>query len=605
MINQNKKNIILPILVTMLLVSGCAKETPHKAWHPFKGDLFQRTSENEVPEEEKPEQHLQLKVTDKGYDIYAPTKGVSFDYRYGPSVMLHDDGSMDSWFASPADGVQELDWVTYIHSDDGGETWSDEKVVLSPTPGSKDELSICDPDAFYYDGYYYLGYTSTMDIKKQGLCNSAFIARSPDPDGPFEKWNGSGWGSSPEPLIYYDGVWTGWGVGEPSFVLLDDTLYIYVTRDAYTPGYERLRTTEVYKADINEEDWPARLSFAGYAVDRTDTDPEKAGPDDYIYSDCDSWDVAYVEEAEKFVAVCTNRRFKSDSCILCYESDDGIYFERVSELNSNVLCASHNCAIMSDESGHIKADDPTMIAYSYAGTDNSEWGTWATRFAPLQIDISDTFDRSEDDAENLKAPIEYKAGRARSGPIFVTAEDMRNYIPVSSSSFHITYWWIDGSRNHHGISPSDIDLDGYDKNIVSAENGKITPLSPGSTTVDIGYKGLTRKLRLYVLPADVASGGRSRSDITDIFSPIDSYTVSLSLPYATQIRPMLRFRDYSFAELDLEGVVSYGITFASDDPSVCEAGADGTLMPLSSGDTAITVSCGDDLSYRVEIHVVE
>ena len=77
------------------------------------------------------------------------------------------------------------------------------------------------------------------------------------------------------------------------------------------------------------------------------------------------------------------------------------------------------------------------------------------------------------------------------------------------------------------------------------------------------------------------------------------------LPYATQIRPLVTFRDYSFAELSLEDIVSYGLSFTSSDTSVCEAGPDGMLIPLSAGDADIVVSCGEGLSYRVPVHVVE
>lgn len=634
---QTQTAFLLPIIITILTISGCAGEQTHLPQHPIKDFFLHRTSENEVPEEEGPEQHLHLKITDSGYDVFTPTRGVSFDYRYGPSVMLHDDGSMDAWFAIPGDGVHEMDWVTYRHSDDSGKTWSDEKVVISPTPGSKDELSICDPDVFYYDGYYYLGYTSTMDITKQGLCNSFYLARSPQPDGPFEKWDGAGWGGDPEPVIYYDGVWNGWGVGEPGFVLKDDTLYIYVTDDAYTYAYDRLRTTEVYKADILEPDWPARLSFAGYAIDRSDTDTHTADatgtdkdagitdatgtdagtgtdidtdkdsvpPDDYVYCDCDSWDVAYVEEAEKFIAVCTNRRFTDDSCILYYESDDGIYFERVSELNTNVICGCHNCCIMSNESGHINAGDPVMIGYSYAGAGNSEWGTWATRFAPGEIELTDTVDRSEDKAENLKKAIEYKSPTTDPYPIIVTGEELSCYAMTGSSTFNLAFRWIDENKNRHGIKTSDIEFTDYDSQIISEKDGLVSPSSPGKTHIDIHYKNLSRKLCLYVLPADTTAGGRSISDITDLFSPADSYTLSISLPYATQIRPLVTFRDYSFAELSLEDIVSYGLSFTSSDTSVCEAGPDGMLIPLSAGDADIVVSCGEGLSYRVPVHVVE
>ena len=38
----------------------------------------------------------------------------------------------------------------------------------------------------------------------EGLCNQLYVARSKNPNGPFEKWNGNGWGGDPAPIIYYD-----------------------------------------------------------------------------------------------------------------------------------------------------------------------------------------------------------------------------------------------------------------------------------------------------------------------------------------------------------------------------------------------------------------
>ena len=562
--------------------------------------------------------HLQLTVTDSGYDVFAPAHEGSSNYRYGPSIMLHDDGSIDAWFASPAREGNEKDWITYMHSDDGGLTWSDEKVVLSPTPGSKDELSVCDPDVFYYNGYYYMGYTASCDITQSGICNSAFLARSTAPGGPYEKWNGSGWGGEPEPFIYYDGPWNGWGIGEPSFVLNDETLYIYSTRDSYSPAYRRVRSTEVYTADITDDAWPLHLSFAGYAVMRTDTFPDdndaatvssvSASEDEsaYIYDDCDSWDVAYIEETARFVAVCTNRRFTADSCLLYYESENGVYFERVSELNTNILCGCHNCGIMGDEAAHIKKDDPMLIGYAYSGLNTSDRYNWATRFVPVEASAVSVIDRSEDNAENTKASISYQSNTGRSYPIFITADNTIYEAGVENSAFSIDFCWTDTYRGLHDIAPSELTFSDYDENVVSVKDGHIAPAGEGSTYLTIHYGDLSRVICLRVLPN--VNDSEEGSDIrypAALFSPTDSYTVSISSPYASAVRPFVRYADYSQCELSIKELSMYGISFFSDDTSVCAMLEDGTIIPVSPGDTRITVSSEGGLSYSVPVTVTK
>lgn len=372
--------------VSQLIEEGTIDEAPLQEEKP---DIEEDTEE-EPAEPVKEIKHLDLSLPDSGYDIFVPSSRRSKDYRYGPTILLNEDGSMDAWFAAPGDGIREYDWVSYRHSDDGGQTWSQEKIVLYPTPNSPDALSCCDPDVFYYDGYYYIGYTSTTDSRGKGINNSAFLARSQKPDGPFEKWNGSGWGGKPSPIIQFEDIWTGWGIGEPAFVVLNDAVFVYVTRDVYYTIDVRSKTTELFTAQLDGEDWPLNLVYRGSALNRNDSQEG----DEYIYSDCDSLDVAYVEEAGKFLAVAANRRFKNNSCLVYFESDNGFEFERVSEINKNVMCRCHNCGIMSDANGHIKAGDPTLIGYAYAGSGTREWGVWSTRFAPLTLELVDEIDRS-------------------------------------------------------------------------------------------------------------------------------------------------------------------------------------------------------------------
>ena len=114
--------------------------------------------------------HLRLRFPDEGYDVFAPREGKTWGYRYGPSIMQYGDGRIDAWFASPGGGGVEADWFTYRHSDDYGRTWSDETVVLSPTPDSMDLFSVCDPAVILIDGWYYMGYT--VDIRNPNTHNT-------------------------------------------------------------------------------------------------------------------------------------------------------------------------------------------------------------------------------------------------------------------------------------------------------------------------------------------------------------------------------------------------------------------------------------------------
>lgn len=140
------------------------------------------------------DKHFRLILKDEGQDIYMPRQCQSWGYRYGPSIMVHGD-ICEAWFASPGDGY-EADWFTYRHSEDGGRTWSEERVVMTPVPNSMDWFSVCDPAVFKYGKYYYIGYTSTVFANGGGVCNNGFVARSTSPTGPFERWCGNGWGEA-------------------------------------------------------------------------------------------------------------------------------------------------------------------------------------------------------------------------------------------------------------------------------------------------------------------------------------------------------------------------------------------------------------------------
>jgi len=300
--------------------------------------------------------HATIDVTDEGYDIFT-CKG--YGYRYGPSIMYYEDGSMDLWISSPGNNSTEWDYIRYMHSDDGI-NWSAEKVVLTPTAGSLDHYSTCDPGVIYFNGYYYLGYTSTTN--PNGFDNDIFVARSTNPDGPYEMWNGSGWGGSPVTIIDFTESSDYWGIGEISFCIKDERLYCY-----YSYYGENGAQTRINVSDLSEN-WPANLHFKGIAMYRSQGE--------------DSCDIVYLEKLDKFLALSIDSRLTDNSNISLYESSDGYVFEKMDSIKENINVYSHSIGISKKPDGSIDPVDNLCIGYAYG---NMGWGKWSACLQPISI----------------------------------------------------------------------------------------------------------------------------------------------------------------------------------------------------------------------------
>lgn len=302
-----------------------------------------------------------------GWKIFDPfnTESDRGSYRYGPSIIINEDGSVDMWTASPGK-YGEWDWISYRHSTDGGHTWGKETVALKPNPGSKDLYSVCDPGVVKIGQYYYLGYTSTSD--NRGTDNCVFVARSKNPAGPYDKWNGNGWGGNPEPIVRFDGPRDYFGSGEPSFVVKDDVIYIYYTWCSEDSQGKSFSETRVSTASANDPNWPSKMVYKGAAIQRSIGE--------------DSSDVKYVDDLGKFIAISSAKRFTPDSYINAWESKDGINFTPADFLKDNIQTCCHNAGISGRANGHIKLSDKNFIAYAYG----SVWAGWSTFLNPITIE---------------------------------------------------------------------------------------------------------------------------------------------------------------------------------------------------------------------------
>ncbi|MBE7065996.1 MAG: hypothetical protein E7385_00415 [Ruminococcaceae bacterium] len=593
------------LALSVLLLVSCAKDStsnPPKTSDTPTKDLnaeFTDTISGVQADENK---FMNISIVDEGVDIYAYEEGQTWGYRYGPSMINYADGTMDAWFAAPG-ACGPWDYFTYRHSDDGV-SWSDEKVVLQPLPETMDYASVCDPGLVYFGGYYYMGYTST--IHNGGVCNNGFVARSKNPDGPYEKWNGSGWGGEPAPIVYYTDDGSAWGAGEMSFVEVDGTLYIY-----YTWKTPNSNTTRVSIADSTKENWPATMQYKGIAMEYNMADNE------------DSADVKYVEDYGKFIAINTTKRMGPDSAIQIWESNDGITFYRTNTLKTNIIYYCHNAGFMSRPNGHINLNDKLYLGYAYGGTSN-DWGKWSTRLHEFKITLGDAIDTSDAQKPNRKVDVEHWT-RDHEWNVAIATNSLQHYEKyLSQGKFDIELFTVDTTFKTTKLTDSKgVVFSDYDTSLISFKGFTCTPKKTGSTYVTVTYDGLSHIFKVTILDDEGIVNSayplmvEFKSALTYAYDgPVKinedgSVTMYVSnRKEKVQLRAMARFDDRNFMEIS-NGVGEffdgkryiYDITYTSSDENIVRVAKNGVVSARKVGTATVTVKCGD-FSYDVKITVV-
>lgn len=537
--------------------------------------------------------NVRIRVKDGGYDIYSPREGQTWGYRYGPSIMTYGDKRADAWFASPGDALTEADWFTYRHTEDGGKTWTEEKVVLAPTADSMDFFSVCDPAMIRFGGWYYMGYTSTIFPERGGICNNGFVARSKTPTGPFEKWTGDGWGEvretgngtcrwvgKPAPIIYFDEDKEHWGAGEFSFTVVDDVLYIYYTwtsKDALGKLYSQ---TRVATADATDENWPLTMVDRGVAAERLSAQ--------------DSFDVVYCEEYKKFIAISTYKRFSEESVLMFFESDDGINFYRACDLKENIGVCCHNSGISGDELHHIKKGDLLILGYAYG----NKWGYWGTRFHEYTFEEYDGV-YSEEDKENVKRPV-IPTPRENMHSIYITS--IPHFYRLKEGEFtDINIVSLDSTYTKTHVDNGDIEFSNYDSDIISIENGRIFALKVGYTFVNASAEGCNTEFAVYVYPKEARIGCEEREPVS--FDPtLDTYTLSIAAREKKQVRFIVTYDNGTWGEMfGTDANISYS-GYDTELISVDERGC--ITNKGKTGKTKINAALGE-FCLTVDVEITE
>ena len=605
--------IMTIIVLAASILAGCAGTTDN----PDEPKSSEKADETEAPYDEKTDTrlftdtletvegksdvHFTFTAADTGFDVYAPIEG-QWGYRYAPSIMYYPDGTMDAWFATPGT-TGEWDWFTYKHSDDGGKTWSEEKIVLQPTPDSMDHYSVCDPGVIYFGGYYYIGYTSTIVSTNGGINNNVFVARSKNPDGPYEKWNGSGWGGDPQPIVYYNEADEKWGAGEPAFVVVDGKIYMYYTWACDAGEYKYVAV-----GDAASENWPATLDYKGRAFTSTGGDQV---------------DVVYVEDVGKFMIVQTCNRFTTSSGIQIWESTDGIHFVKGEFNANNIAQYCHNMGISKRPDGHIQLKDTLMLGYAYAsgGNDSDFWGKWATRFVYITLSTYEGDLDKTKKTKNVLITDYYWEAPENPQPTGITT--LPHVVKMNEGDTYndLKVYWLDSTVKRHEIEDtSKITFSEYDESLIEFNGTSIKALKEGKTECKVTYEGISIYIKIYVYAKgfDYEQDTPEISSIRAVESEITVYKGKANGGiHKAQIRAYVEFADGTWGEAyndytkdhtsypAMVPAENYLMTFESADESIVKVSKNGQITAKSVGDTTVTVKMNGEFAFTVTVHVAE
>ena len=535
-----------------------------------------------------------VKITNSGWDIFNPP-----GYHYGTSMIRNADGTLDFWFAGLAAirPKTEVDWIIHSKSYDNGASRTVDVGAGKPTFGSEDWHWACDPGVFRLGEYYYLGYSSIL--WHSGADNNLFISRGRTPDDLCEeKWNGNGWSEhSALPAVSHDEDYNGWGAGEPSFVVIGDTIYCYIT---WQPGsFGSAPMTRLYTAPADDENWPGKLKYTGYCYPRANNE--------------DSADVKYVDEYGCFIAFSTSDRMTTNSKLTIHVSFDGKTFrtEQLIPQGDKILSQIHNCGVTGDERGHMHLDECNFVSYAYS-TDGSRWGSWPNRLAPLALAGSAEYDNpSLSPARESDATTDY----TRSAEF----TDMVIYVGNTDSCT----MYVDKNLTPQKFTVYLKDKYGNQRQATSEEYKKFTyTYRESDMTVDPATRTVTPISNRYASAIKIKYGSAYRSiyvkPVLDSYAPVYLKCESQNLVFGhvgELKRPSIIMGDYAGNTVMLWGNLSsddvypkgYSAERAGWPTQVSYFGYDediikidenmGLITALRSGKTQVYVSAGNLTSY--------
>ncbi|MBP5781478.1 MAG: hypothetical protein J6X34_09635, partial [Clostridia bacterium] len=375
-------------------------------------------------------------------------------------------------------------------------------------------------------------------------------------------------------------------------------LYVYYTWACSEGSYTKVAVTDT------EEDWPARLEYAGTCYARRNSQ--------------DSSDVVYLEEAGKFLAFSTEQRFSANSGIAIFESEDGVNFTQTCLFKDSLYTFCHNMGVAHRPDGHIRLIDDLFVGYAFSNGAEGNWGKWATAVQRISLELY------TGSADETLASAQKEAG-VLCDDYFAAPEDMDNMIGIACSprlfefpeyadGTTVKIIWLDNALRSHEISDEkNIRFSGYDKSLITFKGSKLyVKGKQGVTTVFVTYKGFRTEFKVYVRKEYDEIHGYFNKQIAEFRPVIEEYTIDLADRHTPQLRGYVRFTDNTWGDA-FNGSEAYDqkrfpITYTVSDPDIIRVNDTGVVFANSVGSVDVTVTITgpeSSRSYTVRVNVID
>jgi hypothetical protein len=162
-------------------------------------------------------------------------------YAYAPSILLQNN-VYHVFFCSGGNISPAWDYVRYVNSTDGGQSWSSPVDMLHATGSNGMDLAACDPSVVFFKGFYYMFYGSAITNAPGVFQNVIQVARSGSISGPYLTYTQRGtWDDTPtdpqiiiRPMQVRTQQPSGYGAGQPSVLVVNGKLFMWYTDDSLT-----------------------------------------------------------------------------------------------------------------------------------------------------------------------------------------------------------------------------------------------------------------------------------------------------------------------------------------------------------------------------------
>ncbi len=513
--------------------------------------------------------YLKLEVQDSLGSIAYPEAG-SGAAVFDPCFIQYKNGNIDGWYTVTGSNTGET-WIVHNAYDYNKKTWSAYKSVIQTESGSLDSYSVSQPSAIKVGDYYYIAYTGSSNNEEgtQGNCSGIFVARAANPEGPYQKWNGEGWGGAPRPFIYYDGPDTMQGASGASLIELDGTLYIYYTWNSADLSGNPVNEIRLAKSSAVDLNWPGALQTYGSVC------KGKGRTSDI--------EVKYSEETGKMFAIGIESVSDEDSAIVCFEGNTPELLTRVSSVRSGVYNFISSIGISGSVNGHLRAQNVStpFVMYSYESASGNGY-TYRISWSAARLYLAEHTDISSRPAYlNDGAYITSNSGN--DNEIMSIYAELAYQELMLGDTKSIALSVMDQKGNITVLPESrkaDVQFSDYDEEIIEIENLVCRPLKSGVTKVKVALDGTNS----YFTVAVYADMNDRQESITRIQSFQDPVRISFSDKSAVQLRALAVNSDGTCEE------VYSNITYSGYDKDIININSEGNVIPVSEGKTEVTMT---------------